>query len=385
MQRFKIILLFPLLLLLGGCWDSDENERMFYVHAVGIDYENGEYKVYVQIINFINVAKSEQPTSDEIQSVVNSETGKTVDDAIFKLYNSIDEKVYWGHLTFIVFTEEALKNNVLNPSLNLFTRYIDTRYNVWIYSTNSSLTDFLLIPTLLRRSITLTKMADPLNSYEQNSYIEPINMRELILKLNEPSYETNIPFVKINEGWKSLKGNIQSMEFSGFSIVSHNTLKGNIEGEKATGLQWMTNRTTRSPLVTEIPNKENQYMTIAVTNLKTKVKPIVKNGEVKFDIDIHCNAFLSSYTDTVGSPEKVKEGIREQMKKEILTTYKEGLALDSDVYNLSESLYRKDLKAWRKYSQDGKLKLTEDSIRNIHITVNKVSSGRKDFVNTIKR
>lgn len=382
MQRVKFILLLPLLLILSGCWDSEENERMFYVHAVGVDFVDGEYVVYLQIINFSNVAKSEQATREENQSVVNSAKGKSVDEAIFKLYNSIDEKVYWGHLSFIIFTEEALKQGTLNSALNLLTRYVDTRYNVWVYSTKSSLNELLNIPTLLKRAITLTKAADPLNSYEKNSYIAPVNMRKLILKLNEPCYETYIPFLKINDGWKSLTDSAKSIEIEGVTLINHKTYKGSLEGEKIKGLQWMTNETKRSGLVTEIPNKENEYMTIVITGYQVKVEPIVKNGHVKFDINIQCNAFLNAFSDSV-TPEIVKKGVEKQIKKEILTTYTEALEMDIDIYRFSEKLYRKDLKAWKKLSSNGKLNLTEDSIGNIHITVNKVASGRKDFKNTL--
>lgn len=383
MQRYKFILMLPLLLILSGCWDSDENERMFYAHAVGIDFVDGEFKVYLQIIDFSNVSKSEQPTREENQSLVNSESGKSVDEAIFKLYNAIDEKVYWGHLTFIIFTEEALKHGKLGGVLNFFTRFVDTRYNIWIYSTNSSLPDLLNVPTLLKRAITLTKMADPLNSYERNSFIAPVDMRKLILKLNEPCYETYIPLIKMNENWKGLTVSAQSVEFVGVTLIGHESMKGSIESDKINGLQWMTNETIRSALVTEIPKKEKEYMTIAITGYKVKIEPIVKNDSVKFDINIQCDAFLNSFTDSV-TPEIVKEGVKKQIKKEILTTYKEALEMDIDLYRFSEQLYRKDLKDWKKLSSNGKIKLTEDSIRNINVTVNKVASGRKDFTNTLK-
>lgn len=382
MKRYKFLLFLPFIFLLAGCWDSNEKERMFYIHALGIDFVDGEYEVYMQIINFSNVAKSEQPTQNALQSNVNSAKGKTPDEGIFKLYNSIDEQVYWGHLTFVVFSEEALKQGKMNGVLNLLTRFVDTRYNVWLYCTDSSITDVLLLPTLLQRSITLTKLADPNNSFEQNSYIEPINIRRIILELNEPNYEAIVPFVTINKDWKSQKGDVQSAKFDGFSIIDKKTMKGVIRGDKARGHQWVAYRTNRSPVTVKIPEQENDYMTAVITGFNIKIEPIVKNDSVKFDIKIDTNAYLNSFSHSV-KPEKVKEAIKKQIKEEILTTYNESLKMDADIYRLSESLYRKDVKAWKKLSSNGKVKLTEDSIRNIQITINKLGAGRRDFIDTL--
>ncbi|WP_306831827.1 hypothetical protein [Lysinibacillus sp. FN11] len=51
-------------LLLAGCWDVTEPQRMYYINAVGVDFEDDKYKVYLQIINFADVARSQQSGGD---------------------------------------------------------------------------------------------------------------------------------------------------------------------------------------------------------------------------------------------------------------------------------------------------------------------------------
>ncbi len=55
-----------------------------------------EYKIYVQIIDFKKVAKSEQPSTDPKQSEVGYASGKTLNEAAFNLYNSADQKDLLG-------------------------------------------------------------------------------------------------------------------------------------------------------------------------------------------------------------------------------------------------------------------------------------------------
>lgn len=67
-----------------------------------------------------------------------------------------------------------------------------------------------------------------------------------------------------------------------------------------------------------------------------------------------------------------------------MDTFKAGLEMDVDVYRLSEVLYRKNVKLWKQINQNGKVPLNEDSIQ-IHFILEKISSGRKEFDETITK
>ncbi|MER1990736.1 MAG: Ger(x)C family spore germination protein, partial [Solibacillus isronensis] len=61
---------------------------------------------------------------------------------------------------------------------------------------------------------------------------------------------------------------------------------------------------------------------------------------------------------------------------EIEKTYKAGLEQDIDIYRLSEVVYRKELKAWRKFQNDGKIPLNESSIRTLNIDFAQIKGER---------
>ncbi|RUL54011.1 Ger(x)C family spore germination protein [Lysinibacillus antri] len=375
----KNLFLLPIvcsIIFLSGCWDLNESERMYYIHSLAIDYIDGEYEVYMQLISFGNVAKSEQLNQDIIQSEVSSEKGKTVDEAFFKLYHAIDERIFWGHLSFIVLSEEALKNNRINSLLNLLTRYRETRYQTWVYCTDEPLNEFLKIVPLLKRSITLSKLADPLNSYEQESFIEPMNLRQLLIQINEPSYEAKIPYVKLKDDWETQKGSNKSVKVAGVGIISRENYKGSILEDSAHGIKWLTNKTARGPITSRLD--DSQYITAAVEDLKVKVKPIVEGNNVRFDINLTLTVGLNSFSSKLTVTE-IKKAITKEVQKEIKDTFKKGLKLNVDIYRLSEVLYRDNVKVWKKLQKDGKIELTENSIRNINVAVEKVATGRKSF------
>ncbi|WP_323646722.1 hypothetical protein [Lysinibacillus xylanilyticus] len=113
-MKKKIILLSGLAtsLLLSGCWDVTEPQRMYYVDGLGIDYKEGQYEIYLQLINFTNVATSESsnPNPQAAQAEVGQAKGNTLEEALFKLFRSIDQKVFWGHMTYIIFSKEAMQD-----------------------------------------------------------------------------------------------------------------------------------------------------------------------------------------------------------------------------------------------------------------------------------
>ena len=306
----KKILLLMLTLLLAGCWDVNEPERMYYIHGLGVDYKDGKYEIDAQLIDFVNVAKTEQPTPDATQSEVGSAKGETVYEAILNLYNSLDMRLFWGHLTFLVFTEEALKEGRADPVFSMLTHYRETRYQIWVYATDESLKDILLNAPVLNKSITLSKMANPLSSYGQKSYLEPINIRKLVIAFNEPSHEITIPYVKIAENWETDKGGRKGTKIDGVAIVAYYEYKGTITGEKASGLMWMTNETNRGEVTI---GKGTDAFTATIDHLKVETKAMEKDGELKFRATIHVNATFSVANREVNEQE-IREAIEKKSK-----------------------------------------------------------------------
>lgn len=381
MKKIRLLILFPIMVLLSSCWDSNQPERMLYINAIGIDFKDGKYEIYAQIIDFTNVAKSDQPTTDKPQAEVGFATGDTVDEAIFQLYHSIDETVYWGHMNYLIVSEETLKNVALSPVIDLFIRYRETRYQIWVYTTKDPVQEVLLVQPVLNKALTLSKLGDPENSFEQESFIKPIDIRKIIIDMNEPSHEAMLPYIKIIDNWKSMDESIKAPELAGVGVATPNGFKGFIEGDDARGMQWMSNDTKGGQVTFKADNGE--FITMNVEKVNVKVHPIVQSGDIKFDIEVELETTVSVLKGTV-KIEEIRQGIIQTAEKEIKKTYEAGLEKDIDIYRLSEYVYRKNIKAWKQNHKDGKVELNEDSIRKLKVKVIKLESVRKSFQETIE-
>ncbi|MEB2281116.1 Ger(x)C family spore germination protein [Lysinibacillus xylanilyticus] len=381
-KKFMLIVSLTAVLLLAGCWDVKEPQRMYYIDGIGIDYKDGQYEIYMQIINFANVAKSEGPTPQAAPSEIGFAKGKTMEEAFFKLYRSIDQKVFWGHMTFILFSEDALKDEKSIPVIDSFLRHRETRYQILTYVTKDPIKDILLITPILNKSLTASKLSNPMHTKELQTYVEPVDLRKLIISLNEPSHEVNLPLVTINKNWETTNKPTEETALSGFGVVSKDGFKGYINDGDARGIQWMFHQKTRGDVTIKLNNKEKEFLTVDLEKLSTKIKPIVKNNEVTFEAEIKLNAIINGFKGKVNT-DQIREGIIKEVKKDIKKTYETGIELDVDVFRLSEHLYRKNVKAWKKVQKDGKIPLTADSLSKVNVIVNKVNPGRKTFAETI--
>lgn len=381
-KKFMLIVSLTAVLLLAGCWDVKEPQRMYYIDGIGIDYKDGQYEIYMQIINFANVAKSEGPTPQAAPSEIGFAKGKTMEEAFFKLYRSIDQKVFWGHMTFILFSEDALKDANSIPVIDSFLRHRETRYQILTYVTKDSIKDILLITPILNKSLTASKLSNPMHTKELQTYVEPVDLRKLIISLNEPGHEVNLPLVTINKNWETTNKPTEETALSGFGVVSKDGFKGYINDGNARGIQWMFHKKTRGDVTIKLNNKEKEFLTVDLEKLSTKIKPIVKNNEVTFEAEIKLNAIINGFEGKVNT-DQIREGIIKEVKKDIKKSYEAGIEIDVDVFRLSEHLYRKNVKAWKKVQKDGKIPLTADSLSKVNVIVNKVNPGRKTFAETI--
>lgn len=380
--KLLLLLLFMAMSLLSGCWDDEQPERMLYINGIGVDFKDGQYEVYAQIISFANIAKSDQPPGDQPQAEVGHAKGATMDEAIYELYHSVDQKVFWGHFSYIVVSEEVLKKEKLSPIIDSFIRYRETRYKIWVYTTKDPVEEVLLVRPVINRAVTLSKLGDPENSFKQESFIEPLNVRKLIINLNEPSHEALIPLIAVEDNWRSIKEPIKAPVLSGVGAVTPTGFNGFIEKEKARGIQWMSKEMKRGEVTFQADGGD--YITVVIDNLNVQVNPIVQAGKVQVDIELKLNATVYVME---GNPSifEIQDGIKKEIKKEIHDTYEAALDKGIDVYRFSEKLYRKDLKAWKQVQKEGRVELSEDTIRKVTVSIEKLGSERKSFRETIEQ
>lgn len=387
-QKYKVWLSFFLIIVfifpLTGCWDSKEPDRILYAQGLGVDYKDGKYIVYVQLMNLGLLAKAESSGGNgtSMQSEIGKSVGESFEDAVFNLYKTAQRRIHWGHLNYIFLTENALKKNILQEVVDQIDRYFQTHYRMWIYATKESLTQLMSTDPPMNMSTYLSRLSDPKEAFKQNSSIRTVDMRGMIISHYQPPHEIILPLV--GENSKDWKGDHKPRKIgviNGISIIANNTLKGSILNEDANGLRWMEEEFGRAGL--SIRPKERETEGVTITKKKVKVEPVIKNGKVQFDLHIKLEAVIHKLERNIKISQLSKD-TKKIIEKEIRYTFRKGLEMDADLYRFSDILYKKDFTTWKKIENNGKIPLKEDSIRNINTEVMIKNGGKIRKIPTLK-
>ncbi|MFA8437890.1 Ger(x)C family spore germination protein [Pueribacillus sp. YX66] len=352
------------LVFLSGCWGIEEAERMDYVHGIGVDYKDGQVHVSLQVVNLGNLGQAETGggSSEGNQAVIAKEKGDTVNDAIFKIYDSTQRRLFWGHLTMIVITEEALKHNKMKDIMDLIDRYRETRYRILVFSTQDENVDklFEAVP-VFDGSPVYTRITDITNTYEQSSWIKEISMREFLLHLKEPGYDSVIPAVTTTENdWTSVEKTETMIKTVGVALLHKNEFRGFITGEDVNGLRWLTEDALRINL--DIHEGDKPIAEAIIIRPSFSIEPMVRDDDVIFNIQVKGQAVFNQILENKDY-RFLKKEMQKNIEEEIRRTYNKALELHSDIYRLSEVLYRKDVRTWQRLAHEGKLALNENSIK----------------------
>lgn len=388
MVKRKFLVVINILLasvLLSGCWDASESDKMVYAQGIGVDYKGGKYTLYVQLMNLSMLAKSESGggSDEEMQSEIGQASGFSLEDALFNLYRTSQRRIHWGHLNYIFLTQNTIKNNVLQDVTDILDRFFETHYRIWLYSTNEPLAEIMTTQPPIKMSTYLSRLGDPEATFEQASNIPPFDLREVVISYYEPPHEIIIPHVSLNENnWKSDQKPRKIGAINGISIIADNTLKGNIMNEAANGYRWMEKKFKRMGL--SLKTGENDTVGLTISKKKVHIEPIVRNGKVQFDIHLEAIAAINKLNNDI-STSKISSEAEKLIKKEIEDTFTGALEFDSDVYRLTEILYRKDFIAWKKVQKEGRIPLDKATIRKIDVNVEIKDSGNQRKVPTLKK
>lgn len=374
--RKMVLFMMICCLFLTGCWDHNEPERLLYLNGIGVDYKDGNVIVYLQILNLQGLAKQEGGggPADIIPSELGRAEGRTFEEAVFNLYHSIDRRIFWGHLSYVILTETAVKKGAVKDIADFIDRFRETRYRTYFFMTKDSIKEALLVNPLDNIPLAFSKLSDPRDNYKQSSFIEPVNLRELIIHSDEPGHEIYLPIIKITKQWSNKDEKRSDFLIEEEAVVSDNTLIGILPRKILLGRRFMNKHFVRDLVV--ISPEPQTSVSVIVYDKKTKIIPVVEpDGKVRFNIKIKLKASLQM--SKINQRKQVYEReLKNVIKQDIRTAYDDTYKKNMDIFHLSENLYRKNNKQWKKVEKKGKIPLKEDTLKSVIVDVNLQNTGR---------
>ncbi|QAY65851.1 Ger(x)C family spore germination protein [Paenibacillus protaetiae] len=375
LRNIGICFILASLLLLPGCGNSRDIQNLAYVTALGMDYVNGKYMSYVQVLNFTNIAKSENvELGKKIPIWIGAADGETVSGSLADITTTSQIPLFWGHLKVIVVTENMIKHG-LRDIYSTLNRGRDVRYNILVYGTKEDIPKLLTQTSLFNLSPLDTILFTGAQLGSQKTYLLPLKGHRGISNMNETGNPGYLPSISLSpENWSEDKKSKDMFQISGAYFFTKTKYKNWMSLGDLKGIRWMNRHLEQTPL--QVPAEGQYKAVLTVVNPRSKIKPIVKGSDVQFDIHLDVKSTLTELVEDVPFGQLEKEAAQ-AIEKEIRETYKKALSKECDPFQLGEALYRQNPSLYNKLSANGEtFFLQPDSLRHVIATVHITTVGK---------
>ncbi|MBD3921456.1 Ger(x)C family spore germination protein [Paenibacillus sp. PR3] len=344
-NAIKALLGLSVALVIGGCWDEVDLQDVGYVTALGVDYKDGKYILYGEMIGFSAVAKTEGGTPDKSPVIwIGRGEGDTVFEAIRSLIKSSQYQVSIEQLKSIVIQERAMLQ--INELLDALNRQRASRYTVWMFGTRDEIEKLFTTHNLFNRSPLISLLYAPHLLHEQISAYRSMNMQMYVQQLNEPSITVLLPSLTAETGdWKQMDKPMKLNLLDGVFLFSNRSFIGYMSDNDYRGIRWLQPDFKHELLAIK---SDGDKATISVDDVKQQLKAIAQGDHVRFKLKITIKAHLVEMGGKL-SKQELESVANKIVTKELQRAYKSGLKQHADVFQTRLNLYRYHLSYWKKH------------------------------------
>lgn len=345
----KILIIILTLFLCTGCFDYKEINDLAIINAIGVDYENDEYVITLEILN-----DQIDKDSSKITSYTKVGHGKTLTSAIENAADKLSKQLIFNHIKLMILSKSIIEEKFENI-IDLFLRNTYFRENFYVISATKNKPETLLNHTTNEAPIASTAITDTLESI---SYSSNTNVLKKFDEMVEEviTYGIDTCFSNI-----TLKDN----EFivDGMSIFNNYSYKSNLNNEYVKIYNLLTDNFDRP---TYTINYDNLSFTTAINN--GKINTEIKSGTINVTGNLMGRIIDNGPEFNIRDPknlERIDNDFTNLLNKKIPEFIKVLQDNNSDILGITKNYYKKT----RTKDKDYWLKL--DIKSNIKFNINK--------------
>lgn len=362
-----IVLLLLVSWILAGCKGKSELNEILIVSSIGIDQEGEETVIHLQVVNPSGQGNV-QGSGAGGTVYTYSERGKTIYDAVKKINNILPRKAMFSHVTCIIVGEEYARESGISMIFDFIERNNQIRDNVsMLVARNSKAKDImsLFTPIFKNPAESLKKRIEI--SSATTGISEGISEREIInwtygdfrdpviqgverLNLSEAGNEMS--------NLENINANNKTFKITGLALFNKDRLTGWFDDNQTIGWAMMNNRVKEPFIITDQCENEDGYIGFSVKHIKSDVKPLIRDSDITFQVNISgtavlqeitCNMDVSDPNNLIDMEKQVEASIKEDIERAVEQAKGQKL----DVFGFGKLVYEKEPEKWKeKYEKE---------------------------------
>lgn len=370
----KLLFIFPIILLLTGCWNYRELNSLAIVTALAIDKADDEYEVSVLIANGKNTQTS--PKEGQSQTVVYSGKGKTISRALKRINLKIPKDAYLGHLGVVIISEKIAKDGMLDILDFLIRDPESVKRFYLILSKDYDAKDIIQILSPLESFPGQSIATNIATSKDLQAISTSITYSKFIENLLKKGKEPVLPTITITGNEKKGSKN-KILETSNpdaktkletVALFKKDQLLGYTTEDESRGINIISNQVEE--MITTYPCGKGNIV-VNLSNIKTTIDNELKNKKPQVTIHVKATGSIQEITckKDIKQPEVINQikkdtekSLKKQIKKALQIAQKE---YQTDVFGFGNLFYKK----YPKYFSTVEKKWNKEIFPNIDVKI----------------
>jgi len=371
----KILVLITVLLNiipLNGCWNYREIDQLAIVAGIAIDKGiNEKFSITVEIVEITSGGTAQSETTSKIITF----EGKTIFDTSRHVISVSGKKLYWGHAKIAIISQEIATQGVVQV-LDWFSRDAETRADIKIVISKEHSAKDILATKGLTEKVTSFEINEILNSHQSLSDTPKVEVWMFNNRLVAKGISPIAPAIDL----KQINGE-SVPHITGCAIFDGDRLIGFLDNNDTKSMLFILNEIKGGVIIAEsCTENEKTTASCEIFRNKTKVKPVINNGNIEMDINIETDVAIDEISsseniinvDTVKKLEASAEKILKDRIESVIAKVQSDFGVDA--FGFGAKLYENKPKIWNLVADSWKDKFKDLKV-NVNVKVNIINSA----------
>lgn len=363
---FLIIIVFLNSTIASSCWNYREIDKMAIVAGVAVDKEDdGNLSITVETIEF--TGEKENVTTSKSVTI----EGKNIFDAARNAISITGNRLYWSHAKIVIISERMAEEGIIKI-LDWFNRDSETRGDTCVLISKANTAREILHSCAKGNGIKSFELKQMLDNEKSLSKAPKVEMWEIVNGLAHFGISATIPTIQMKKNDGTFIPQIM-----GTAVFDQDKLIGFLDGEETMDMLFVRNEIKGGVInQLEMENGEELPISLEIFSSKTKIKPIIENNNIKFEVSISTTVAIDEIGGTVNYIEEAKKKELEKATQKTIKNRVDRLIkkmqvqYGEDIFGFGIKLNEADPKTWKsiKNQWGEKFKYCEVNVNvSIHI------------------
>ncbi|MCI8623675.1 MAG: Ger(x)C family spore germination protein [Provencibacterium sp.] len=302
-----IACLFPL--LLTGCMHAVRLKDRAIVQAVGIDWEEGEYRLTFQYFVPEGSGGATAFDASKLNNNVMEASGPTLTDAISKAGRAEGKQLFFGSNRIVVLGREMMEHDINSP-ISYFNSQPQIHPGIYLMAAEGSARE-IVSAQIARGIVPASAIEQAAERGRSDRFMHGGRLLDIVMQLQSETRAADLPLIY-------LEGNEEEPEIhiGGSALCKDGRQVDTLTDEEVLGALWITGRMEQSAM--SLPLEGDTLCALKILGSDARLHPEINaQGEVLMKLEISVHSAVQETIPPVSSSSALLRQAREAQEQEI--------------------------------------------------------------------